>query len=49
METDLFEEEKEFFCSICGKKITDPLEIEEEICFDCLSALLEDKKLVKPL
>jgi len=43
MKADLFKEEKEFFCSICGKKIISDDEICEEICHVCLSSILEDK------
>lgn len=43
MREDLFKEEDEFFCSICGKKIKSDYEINEEICHVCLSSILENK------
>lgn len=43
MKEDLFKEEDEFFCSICGKKIKSDGEIIEEICHVCLSSILENK------
>lgn len=45
MEEDLFKEEEDFFCSICGKKIEQAEEIAEEICHDCLVSMLEKKDL----
>jgi len=43
MKEDVFAEENEFFCEICGKEIDDKREKEEEICKECLSSLLEKK------
>ena len=43
MEEDLFKEEDDFSCSICGKKIKSDDEIIEEICHVCLSSILENK------
>ena len=37
---DIFKEEDQFYCTICGKKLEKTDEIEEEICQDCLSSFL---------
>jgi len=46
METDLdvFEEEDEFFCSLCGEKLRKEHEIIEEICKNCLACILLDEE-----
>ncbi len=43
MKDDLFKEEDKFFCSICGNKIIQKCEIDEEICKDCLVSITLDK------
>jgi len=40
-EEEIFEEESDFFCSVCGKQIVKNHEIEEEICKKCLQSLLD--------
>lgn len=40
MKEELFKEEKEFFCGICGKGIEKDDEIDEELCQECLKAIL---------
>jgi len=41
MDDDVFSEEDEFFCGICGKQIDKNEEISEEICMKCLKSLLQ--------
>ena len=40
-EEELFKEETEFFCSVCGKELEKDHEIDEEICKVCLKSLLD--------
>jgi len=40
---DVFTNEKNIFCSICGKEITKECEVEEELCLKCLNSLLDEK------
>jgi len=44
MDEDMFKEEDEFFCSICGKKLIIEHEINEEICHICLTSICEDNE-----
>ena len=41
MNEELFKEEDEFFCGICGKEIKKDDEIHEEICGECLKYILD--------
>lgn len=43
MDEDVFKEEDEFFCSICGKQLASEDEIDEEICQECLTSIIVDK------
>ena len=40
-EDEVFKEESEFFCSVCGKELKKEYEIDEEICKICLKSLLD--------
>ena len=40
-EEEIFKEESDFFCSVCGKEIKKENEIDEEICKVCLKSLLD--------
>ena len=40
-EEELFKEETEFFCSVCGKELEKDHEIDEEICKVCLKSLFD--------
>ena len=45
MDEDVFKEEDDFFCSICGEKIIMNHEIDEEICNICLTSILDGEEI----
>ena len=42
MKEDLFKEEDEFYCSMCGERLVTQDEIAEEICQDCLVYIIHN-------